>query len=88
MEIRASIKQPGMFCLIWNDSGVEVGAHFTRIETVNGKPSQDVVLMNGLKRVETLHVSADAVHDFFGHATSVGVPVFAEMATGSNEVAA
>ena len=70
-----------MFCLIWNDSGVEGGAHFTKIETVNGKPSQDVVLMNGLKRVETLHVSADAVHDFFVHAFSVGVPVHAEFPT-------
>lgn len=64
MEIRPATNQPGMFYLIWNDSGVEGGPRFTKIETVDGKPSQDAILMNGMQHVETLHIQSNAVTPF------------------------
>jgi len=88
MEIRAATKQPGMFYLIWNDSGVEGGPRFTKIETVDGKPSQDAILMNGLKHVDTLHIQQNAVTPFFNAAAEAGVPVFADTLSKGVEVAA
>ncbi len=79
MEIRASIKQPGMFCLIWNDAGIEGGEHFTKIETISGKPEQDATLMNGIERVQTLCIKAQSVSNFFNMAAEAGVPVFPEV---------
>lgn len=79
MEIRPATNQPGMFYLIWNDSGVEGGPRFTKIETVDGKPSQDVILMNGMQHVETLHIQRCAVTSFFDAAADAGVPVYAEI---------
>lgn len=81
MEIRPATNQPGMFYLIWNDSGVEGGPRFTKIETVDGKPSQDAILMNGIQHVETLHIQADAVTSFFNAVIDAGVPVHAELIT-------
>ena len=79
MEIRPATNQPGMFYLIWNDSGVEGGPSFTKIETVDGKPSQDAILMNGMQHVETLHIQSSAVTPFFDAAADAGVPVCAEL---------
>jgi hypothetical protein len=87
MNIRASIKQPGMFCLIWNDSGVEGGAHFTKIETISGKPEQDAALMNGLERVQTLCIKAHSVSKFFNMADEAGVPVRQEIVSKRREAA-
>ena len=78
MEIRPATNQPGMFYLIWNDSGVEGGPRFTKIETVDGKPSQDAILMNGMQHVETLHIQSSAVTSFFEAVADAGVPVHAE----------
>ena len=85
MEIRPATNQPGMFYLIWNDSGVEGGPRFTKIETVDGKPSQDAILMNGMQHVETLHIQADAVTSFFNAAIDAGVPVCAEVQVQGTE---
>lgn len=68
-----------MFFLIWRDSGVEGGYKFTKIETVDGKPSQDVTIMNGMKTVDVLHISTDSITEFFNKAAEVGVPVCAEV---------
>ena len=75
MIIRASTKQPGMFYLIWKDSGVEGGKRFTKIETADGKRSQDVTLMNGLETAEILYIDASRVDFFFDMAAEVGVTV-------------
>lgn len=85
MEIRPATNQPGMFYLIWNDSGVEGGPRFTKIETVDGKPSQDAILMNGMQHVETLHIQRSAVTPFFDAAADAGVPVCAEFQTQGTE---
>ena len=76
MEIRASIKQPGMFCLIWNDSGIEGGDHFTKIETITGKRDQDPTLWNGAERGTTLCIEPGKVDWFYDMALDVGVPIF------------
>ena len=51
-----------MFYLIWKDSGVEGGKRFTKIETADGKRSQDVTLMNGLETAEILYIDASRVN--------------------------
>ena len=86
MEIRPATNQPGMFYLIWNDSGVEGGPRFTKIETIDGKPSQDAILMNGMQHVETLHIQRSAVTTFFDAAADAGVPVCAEVISQSNQL--
>jgi len=86
MIIRASTKQPGMFYLSWKDSGVEGGKRFTKIETIDGKPSQDAILMNGMKHVETLHIQRGYVDSFFNAAAVAGVPVCAEVIGQSKQL--
>lgn len=75
MEIRPAINKPGMFCLVWNDNGIEGGEDFTKIETISSNRDKDATLWNGNTPGTTLHISPEAIEGFYNQVNELGIQV-------------
>lgn len=75
MEIRPAINKPGMFCLVWNDNGIEGGEYFDRIETISTTRDEDATLWNGNVPGTTLHISPEAISNFYDQVNGLGIEV-------------
>lgn len=85
MEIRPAINKPGMFCLVWNDNGIEGGEYFDRIETISSTRDEDATLWNGNKPGTTLCISPEAIESFYDQANELGIHVHVTLPSKAKE---